>query len=72
MKYVIYHSSTATEPRATSNQKLISFRKGIKREETAYPTLKDERYFDSFSRSFYSLWSEILATLFLIFFVRPT
>ena len=48
MKFVIYHSSTATEPRNTSNQNLVSFRKGIKREETAYPTLKDERYFDSF------------------------
>ena len=43
MKFVIYHSSTATEPRNTSNQKLVSFRKGIKREETSYPTLKDER-----------------------------
>ena len=53
MKFVVYHSSTATQPRATSNRKLISFRKGIKREETAYPTLKDERYFDSFSRSLY-------------------
>ena len=53
MKFVIYHSSTATEPRSTPSQKLISFRKGIKREETEYPTLKDERYFDSFSRSFY-------------------
>ena len=53
MKFVTYHSSTATEPRNTSNQKLVSFRKGIKREETAYPTLKDERYFDSFSRSLY-------------------
>ena len=53
MKFVIYHSSTATEPRNTSNQNLVSFRKGIKREETAYPTLKDERYFDSFSRSLY-------------------
>ena len=53
MKFVIYHSSTATEPRNTSNQKLISFRKGIKREEAAYPTLKDERYFDSFSRILY-------------------
>ena len=53
MKFVIYHSSTATEPRNTSNQKLVSLRKGIKREETAYPTLKDERYFDSFSRSLY-------------------
>ena len=37
MKFVIYHSSTATEPRNTSNQKLVSFRKWIKREETAYP-----------------------------------
>ena len=53
MKFVIYHSSTAAEPRNTSNQKLVSFRKGIKREETAYPTLKGERYFDSFSRSLY-------------------
>ena len=51
MKVVIYHSSTATEPTNTSNQKLASFRKCIKREETSYPTLKDERYFDSFSRS---------------------
>ena len=46
MKYVIYQSSTATELRNTSNQKLVSFRKGIKREETSYPTLRDERYFD--------------------------
>ena len=53
MKFVIYHSSTATEPRQTSNQKLASLRKGIKREEVAYPTLKDERYFDGFSRSLY-------------------
>ena len=53
MKYVIYHSSTATEPRITSNQKLVSFRTGIKREEPSYPTLKEERYFDSFSRSLY-------------------
>ena len=53
MRFVIYNSSPATEPRATSNQKRISFRKGIKREKTAYPTLIDERYFDSFSRSLY-------------------
>ena len=53
MKFVIYHSSTATEPRNTSKQKVVSFRKGIKREETAYPTLKDERYFYRFSRSLY-------------------
>ena len=53
MKFVICHSSTATEPINTSNQKLASFRKCIKWEETSYPTLKDERYFDSFSRSLY-------------------
>ena len=35
MKYVIYHSSTATEPRITYNQKLVSFRKGIKRDKTS-------------------------------------
>ena len=53
MKFVICHSSTATEPSNTSNQSLVNFRNGIKREETSYPTLKDERYFDSFSRSLY-------------------
>ena len=53
LKFVIYHSSIATEPRNTSNQNLVSFRKGIKREETAYPTHKDEGYFDSFIRSLY-------------------
>ena len=53
MKFVIYNSSASTEPRATSNQKFISFRKGIKREETAFPTLKHKRYIDSFSRSLY-------------------
>ena len=53
MKFVIYHSLTATEPRQTSNGKLVSFRKGIKREEIAYPTLKDERCFDGFHRSLY-------------------
>ena len=32
---------------------MVNFKKSIKREETAYPTLKDERYFDGFSRSLY-------------------
>ena len=54
MKFVIYHYSTATEPRNTSNQKLVIFKNGMKREETSYPTLKDERYFDSISRSLYT------------------
>ena len=55
MKYVIYTLSDGIESRPISNnnQKLVSFKKGIKREETAYPTLKDERYFDGFSRSLY-------------------
>ena len=53
MKFVIYHSSNATEPRQTSNQKWVSFRKGIRKETTVYPTLKDERYFDGFSRCLY-------------------
>ena len=55
MKYVIYTLSDGIESRPipNKNKKLISFKKGIKREETAYPTLKDERYFDGFSRSLY-------------------
>ena len=53
MKLVIYQSSNVTEPRQSYNQKLVSFRKGIKREETAYPALKDERYLNGFSRSLY-------------------
>ena len=32
---------------------LISFKKGTKREITAYPYLKDERYFDGFNRSLF-------------------
>ena len=32
---------------------LMSFKKGIKRETTAYPSLKDERYFDGFKRSLF-------------------
>ena len=31
--------------------KLMGFKKGIKREIAAYPSLKDERYFDGFQRS---------------------
>ena len=55
MKYVIYTLSDGIESRPISNknQKLVCFKKGIKREETAYATLKDERYFDGFSRSLY-------------------
>ena len=51
MKYVICNSSDVKDSRPTSSQKLASFKKGIKREESAYLTLKDERYFDGFRRS---------------------
>ena len=55
MKPAIYTLSDGVESRPipNKNQKLVSFKKGIKREETAYSTLKDERYFDSSSRSLY-------------------
>ena len=32
---------------------LMGFKKGIKREKAAYPSLKDERYFDGFKRSLF-------------------
>ena len=41
---------TAYSPAALE---LMSFKKGIKREITAYPSLKDERYFDDFKRSLF-------------------
>ena len=41
---------TAYSPAALE---LMSFKKGIKREITAYPSLKDERYFDGFKRSLF-------------------
>ena len=45
MKYDIYTLSDGIESRPISNKnrKFISFKKGIKREESAYPTLKDEK-----------------------------
>ena len=42
--------STAYSPAALE---LMSLKKGIKREITAYPSLKDERYFDGFNRSLF-------------------
>ena len=41
---------TAYSPAALE---LMIFKKGIKREITAYPSLKDERYFDGFKRSLF-------------------
>ena len=37
---------------STAAIELMGFKKGIERKIAAYPSLKDERYFDSFSRSF--------------------
>ena len=36
---------------STASIKLMGFKKGIEREIAAYPSLRDERYFDSFRRS---------------------
>ena len=53
MKFIIMNSTDTKDFKASSNQMLVSFKKGIKREESAYPTIKDERYFDGSSRSLY-------------------
>ena len=55
MKYVIYTLSDGTESRPISNQKqkIAQFQERYKREETAYATLKDERYYDGFRGSLY-------------------
>ena len=49
-------SVTASDPRAASpppscSSQLLNFKRGIKRDISAYPTLKDEKYYESFKRS---------------------
>ena len=49
-------SVTASDPRATpsspsSSSQLLNFKRGIKRDISAYPTLKDKKYYESFKRS---------------------
>ena len=49
-------SVTASDPRAapapsSCSSQLLNFKRGIKRDISAYPTLKDERYYESFKRS---------------------
>ena len=46
-------SSTRPTGYSTAAIEFMGLKKGIKREITAYPSLKDERYFDSFSRSLF-------------------
>ena len=45
--------SSKPTPYSPAALELMSFKKGIKREITAYPSLKDERYFDGFKRSLF-------------------
>ena len=56
MKFVLQQQNDNFTPKPShkqqvSNQQLSGFKKGIKREVTSFPTLKDDSYFDSFSRS---------------------
>ena len=49
-------SVTASDSRATPStpsysSQLLNFKRGIKRDISAYPTLKDEKYYESFKRS---------------------
>ena len=49
-------SVTAYDPRAppsnpSCSTQLLNFKRGIKRDISAYPTLKDEKYYESFKRS---------------------
>ena len=50
-------SGPISSPRPTGYSpaaiELMGFKKGIKREISAYPSLKDERYFDGFKRTLY-------------------
>ena len=51
------HSGPISSSRPTGYSpaaiELMGFKKGIKRERAAYPSLKDERYFDGFKRSLF-------------------
>ena len=49
-------SATASSPRAapsppSCSSQLLNFKRGIKRDISAYPTLKDEKYYESFKQS---------------------
>ena len=46
-------SSTRPTGYSTAAIELMGFKKGIKREIAAYPSLKDEKYFDGFMRSLF-------------------
>ena len=49
-------SVTASDPRAapltpSCSSQLLNFKRDIKKDISAYPTLKDEKYYESFKRS---------------------
>ena len=46
-------SSTRPTGYSMAAIELMGFKKGVKREIAAYPSLKDERYFDGFERSLF-------------------
>ncbi|KAL7580569.1 hypothetical protein ACA910_003691 [Epithemia clementina (nom. ined.)] len=47
----VSHSSPTTSPLSPAAIQLATFKKGIRREVSAYPVLKDEKYFDSYQRT---------------------
>ncbi|KAL7566880.1 hypothetical protein ACA910_021370 [Epithemia clementina (nom. ined.)] len=46
------NASQETSPKSEYYHQLSAFKKGIKRDSAAFPTFKDDKYFDYFSRSF--------------------
>ena len=56
LRKYIHHLVTASDPRAapstpSCSSQLLNFKRGIKRDISAYPTLKDEKYYESFMTS---------------------
>ena len=47
------HTSTRPTGYSPAAIELMGFKKGIKREIAAYPSLRDETYFDGFTRSLF-------------------
>ncbi|KAL7567066.1 hypothetical protein ACA910_002790 [Epithemia clementina (nom. ined.)] len=47
-----WNVSQKTSPKSEYYHQLSAFKKGIKRDSAAFPTFKDDKYFDYFSRSF--------------------
>ena len=45
------HTHTPPSPPPSCSSQLLNFKRGIKRDISAYPSLKDEKYYESFKRS---------------------